>query len=72
MTNTAALKELIDRSGLKYYYVAASANLTYQGLKNKIENVHDFTTSEINALCSLLGITDLHDKEAIFFADKVE
>ena len=69
MTNTELLIELIDKSGYKRSYIASALGLksTY-GLANKINNVTEFKSSEINALCELLGIDDLEMKEAIFFA----
>lgn len=69
MTDTVALKKLIKKSGLKYRFIAAELNITYQGLKNKIENINEFKTSEVDTLCKLLGITKLQEKEKIFFAD---
>ena len=70
MTDTMALRELIKSSGLKYQYIASELHISYQGLKNKIENVNEFKTSEISILCKLLGITNLLLKEKIFFADQ--
>ena len=69
MINTQALKELIKSKGLKYQFIASELHITYQGLKNKIENVNEFKASEIDALCKLLGITTLSGKERIFFAN---
>ncbi|PWL71616.1 MAG: hypothetical protein DBY25_05065 [Clostridiales bacterium] len=64
-----ALKELIKSSGLKYQFIASELNITYQGLKNKIENVNEFKTGEVDVLCRLLSITSLREKEKIFFAN---
>lgn len=72
MTNSKRLRELIEDKGLKYSYVAESIGLTYQGLINKIDNVREFKTSEVNKLCEILGITSLKEKERIFFAPKVD
>lgn len=69
MTDTIALKELIKSSGLKYQFIASELNITYQGLKNKIENVNEFKTGEVDILCKLLSITSLREKEKIFFAN---
>lgn len=69
MTDTIALKELIKSSGLKYQFIASELNITYQGLKNKIENVNEFKTGEVDVLCRLLSITSLREKEKIFFAN---
>ena len=72
MTDTVALKQLIKRSGLKYRFIASELGITYQGLKNKIENVSEFKTGEVDALCRLLMITSLRVKEEIFFAKEVD
>lgn len=69
MTDTVALKELIKNSGLKYQFIASELNITYQGLKNKIENINEFKTGEVEMLCKLLSITSLREKEKIFFAN---
>ena len=66
MTDTNALKKLIKSRGLKYQFVASELGITYQGLKNKIENINEFKTGEVDALCKLLGITNLSIKEKIF------
>lgn len=65
MTDTIKLKTLIKESGLKYDYIAERLGLTYQGLKNKIENVREFKASEIMLLCDILDISARKDE--IFF-----
>ena len=72
MTNTKLLLEWIDRSGYKRSYIAAQLGISTFGLQRKIENASEFKPSEINALCKLLKITALREKERIFFAEKVE
>lgn len=72
MTDTKALREKIAERGLKLKFVAEKVGLSYQGLQNKIENKSDFTATEMSALCELLNITSLKEKEAIFFATKVD
>ena len=69
MTDTAALKTIIKKSGLKYLHIAEELGISYQGLKNKIENINEFKTSEVDAMCLLLNISDLNTKERIFFAN---
>lgn len=71
MTNTAALLDRIQRSGLKRSYIAENMGLSLGALANKIANRSDFKAGEIDTLCSLLGIDSLEDKEAIFFASDV-
>lgn len=68
MTDTEQLRKIISNSGLKYSYVAEKIGLTYQGFKNKIENKNLFNVEEVDKLCKLLNITDIYQKEEIFFA----
>lgn len=70
MTNTQRLIELINEKGLKMKYVAEYLGLSSYGLSLKINNKNEFKTSEISALCDLLKITSLKEKEQIFFAQK--
>ena len=72
MTNTKALREIIRSKGLKLNYIAEKLNLSPYGLSLKIDNKTEFKTGEITALCELLGITTLGEKERIFFAKKVD
>ena len=66
MTNTKALREEIEKSGIKYKHIAESLGLSRYGLQRKIENDSEFKAGEIAGICSLLGIqADQRDK--IFF-----
>lgn len=68
MTNTKRLIELIEKKGLKLKFVAEYLGLSSYGLSLKINNKSEFKTSEISALCDLLDITSLQEKEQVFFA----
>lgn len=69
MTNTALLEELISKSGYKKSYIAKAIGLkSAYGLAKKIRNENEFKAKEINALCELLKIDSLEEKERIFFA----
>ena len=68
MTNTELLEEYIRKSGYKKSHIAKIAGLSAYGLALKINNVNEFKTGEINALCNLLGIDTLEEKERVFFA----
>lgn len=72
MTNTELLEEKILKSGLKKSYIAKVIGLTPYGLTLKVRNANEFKASEIEKLCNLLGITDLEERCAIFFASKVD
>ena len=72
MTNTNLLKELINRKGLKMGFIAEQLGISYQCLKNKIDNVREFKASEIDILCKLLDVFSLKQKEQLFFAQQVD
>lgn len=67
MTDTNALKKLINNNGLKMKYVAEQLGLSPYGFSLKVENKKEFKTSEVAALCELLNIDSLAEKEKIFF-----
>ena len=69
MTNTALLEQKIADSGYKKTYIAKTIGLkSAYGLAKKIRNETEFKAKEINALCELLNIDSLEEKERIFFA----
>ena len=69
MTDTVRLKKKMADSGLKQSHIADELGITYAALLNKVSNKTEFKASEIKKLCRLLNITNLKDKEAIFFTD---
>lgn len=71
LTDTKALKELIVKRGLKMKYVAEYLGLSAYGFQLKTENKQEFKTSEVAALCELLQINSLSEKEKIFFKKKM-
>lgn len=71
MTNTVDLKELIRKKGLKMKYAAEYLGLSAYGFQLKVENKQEFKTSEVSALCELLEINSLTEKEEIFFNKKM-
>ena len=72
MTNTMLLKQKIADSGLKNRYIADYVNISRQLLWKKINNQTPFNQYEIDKICSVLKITKLSEKEAIFFAKNVD
>jgi hypothetical protein len=72
LTDTALLEQRIAKSGLKKSYIAKEMGLSPYGLTLKIRNLNEFKASEIEKLCILLGITDIKERCAIFFAPKVD
>lgn len=67
MTNSKELLRIISEKGLKLKFVAEFLGLSPYGLSLKINNRNEFKTSEVSALCELLEISDLKEKELIFF-----
>ena len=72
MTDTTLLENKIIKSGLKKSFIAKSMGLSPYGLTLKIRNINEFKASEIEKMCELLGIDDLEERSAIFFALKVD
>lgn len=72
MTNTVLLSNKIKDSGLKLGFIAEKLDISYHWLKKKISGEADLKAYEIQVLCELLAITDLEEKDAIFFASNVE
>lgn len=69
MTDTKELERRIAESGLKKSYIAQQMGISRMSLYNKVSGEREFTTGEVKALCEVLNITRLADKERIFFAD---
>lgn len=72
MTDTQLLRKRIKKSGFKMQYIAEKLGISRFTLLQKIENKSDFRVSEVEALCNLLGIDSLEEKNCIFFAQLVE
>ena len=68
MTNTEKLEAAIAASGYKKSYIAKAIGVRTETLSRKIRNRSNFNGDEMTVLCELLGITDLEEKESIFFA----
>lgn len=72
MTNTAKLRDMINKRGLKLSYIANRLGLSAYGFSRKLNNLSEFTASEIDKVCEVLSITDLEERFAIFFAKEVD
>lgn len=72
MTNTALLKKKIAERGVKIGFLVEKLNTSYHWLNQKIENKKDFKAWEIIAMCEALEITDINERDRIFFAKNVE
>ena len=71
MTDTRALNKRIEKSGYKLSFIANKLGLSAYGFALKRDNKSEFTASEIDALCTILGI-DTDSMMEIFFAKEVE
>lgn len=67
MTNSAALREAVDRSGLKYMKIAGEMGISSYTLQKKINNETEFKASEIVKLSALLCLSE-NERSTIFFA----
>lgn len=72
MTNSIMLRGIIQSRGIKFCYLASEIGISYQAFKNKLDNKTEFLPTEIEKLCELLGISELEQKNDIFFAPNVE
>lgn len=68
MTNVKLLEEKIRQSGLKKSYLAERIGVSRGTLSSLLSNKTEFKTSQVCALCEVLGITDDETIRAIFFA----
>lgn len=62
------LNKIIEDSGITKVALAKKLRLSPQGLYFKLNGKNDFTREEVGILCDVLRITDLAQKEAIFFS----
>lgn len=67
MTNTEELRKRIDESGYKICYIAKTLGLTANGFARKLRNESDFKITEVAKLCDVLGISDIEERDRIFF-----
>lgn len=72
MTNSDLLRKAIKDAGLKISAVMKALKIkSYTTMRDKINNVKNFTVREIDILCVLLRLT-VEQREQIFFADETE
>lgn len=68
MVDWKLLEQKIEDSGLRRAYVYQSVGITRSGWCHKKNGNGDFSAKQIVALCDVLHITKLSEKEQIFFA----
>lgn len=72
MTNSMLLRKAINDTGLKICAVMEALGIkSYTTMREKINNVKNFTVREIEILCMLLSLTQ-EQREQIFFAYNTE
>ena len=69
MTNTELLEQKIAESGKKKGYLAEKCGLSRTGFNNCVKNRAELKTRHVKILCYELNITDLAEKEAIFYSE---
>ena len=67
MTNTTLLEDKIAASGKKVKFLAEKCGLSYAGFRNCVINKAEFKVSHVDILCEELNITNLKEKEMIFY-----
>lgn len=72
MTDVTLLERKIEESGLKRGFIVEKLGTSYDRLKKLTAGKAHFKAYEIQILCDLLNITDLQEKNRIFFAKDVE
>jgi hypothetical protein len=68
MTDIELLELKIQESGKKKGYLAGKVGLSLGGFYNCCNNKAEWKASQIDILCDELNITDLNERQAIFFA----
>lgn len=71
MTDTNKLKAAIALKGMTAGDLADKIGMSRQSISYKMNNIREFRVKEIIAISDALNLT-LEEKEAIFFADKVD
>lgn len=69
MIDSGLLRECIEKSGLKYYFIADKLGISRYALQMKIDNETEFKVSEAVALARLLNMSD-EMMAKIFFTRK--
>ena len=69
MTNWELLDKKIEESGLRRGFIYERLGISRSAWSQKRNGRADFSASQIQALCEILHITKLSEKERIFFAN---
>lgn len=71
MTDTLALNQLIEESGMKRNAIAKRLGISETALRQKINSTREFKPSEIKEMCKILNISG-NKLMSIFFDDNVD
>lgn len=71
MTDFELLKEKIRETGMTVVAIAKKSGILRETLYNRLNGRGEFNASEISSLTRVLGLS-LEERDAIFFAEKVE
>ena len=71
MTDSIALRQKIQDSGLKMKYIAEQLNLSPWGFSLKVSGKSGFYAEQINKLCDILNIKP-KEMQRIFFANVID
>ena len=69
MTNVDLLQQKVAESGLKNSFIAERLGISRAAWYKKLKGQYPFTAEQIQALCNVLHITSLREKEEIFFSN---
>jgi DNA-binding phage protein len=70
MTDTQALRDIIQGQGLKLGYVAEACGFKRATFMRKLNNESSFTVDEVPRVCRVLGLSNA-DRDRIFFWSNV-
>lgn len=71
MTNKELLEQAIESSGIKISKLMEATKIkSYATFRGRMNNETEFTASEIQSICSVLGLTAAQ-RNRIFFASNV-
>ena len=72
MTDRTEFKVALIRANMTMEDLANAIGMSAASLSYKVNNHREFTSSEIKAICEVLAIDDLKEREKIFFANEVD
>ena len=65
--NYNLLNQEIEKSGKKLKALARDLDLSYSGLRRKLDGIYEFNRSEIETLCKVLNLNTPEDRDRVFF-----